>query len=57
MQALDELAPFFRGDARRVVLGHVDHVHGHRLRGAGLNLALGPLAPGPVGVPYFAKAS
>lgn len=48
---LDQLAPFFRRDARGVVLGHVDHVHVRGLRGARLSLALGPLTPGPVGVP------
>ena len=54
---LDELAPLFRRDAWRVVFGHVNHVYVRGIRGAGLDLALGSLAPGPVGVPYFVKAS
>ncbi len=48
---LDQLAPLLRRDARRVVLGHVDHVHAGDLGRAGFGLALGALAPGAIGVP------
>ena len=47
----DQLAPFLRRNARRVILGHVDHVYVRGVRGAGLGLALGSLAPGAIAVP------